>query len=73
MTQQQDLALKDDTHLPGLAFPAMRMVVLKQARDNNLRVIEDCDNRITLQLGNGQYSFSSGQDGIDVQVSSDRA
>ncbi|MCJ8336323.1 MAG: siderophore-interacting protein [Epibacterium sp.] len=72
MTIRPDFPLSAETTLPGLAFAAMRMVMLHQARDRDLPVIEDGDSRITLQAKYGVYSFARVDGGIQLTVSAER-
>jgi NADPH-dependent ferric siderophore reductase len=69
MTVRPEFPLTAETTIPGLAFAAMRMVMLHEAREHDLPVLEDNGSCITLQAHYGIYNFTEGAGGIGVTVS----
>lgn len=69
MTNRPDFALHAHATLPGLVFSAMRRVMLHEAQEHDLPVIEDTDARISLQTPYGLYSFDAKPDAITATVS----
>jgi NADPH-dependent ferric siderophore reductase len=69
MTIRPDFSLHAETTLPDLSFPAMRMVMLHEAQEHDLPVIEDTDERVTLETPFGHYSFGAVPGGVTAKVS----
>ncbi|MBV1897443.1 MAG: siderophore-interacting protein [Rhodobacteraceae bacterium] len=68
MTIHPEFPLQAETSLPGFAFGAMRMVMLHEAQEHDMPVIENTDSCITLKTPYGLYSFSADGDGIKASV-----
>lgn len=49
------------TDLPGVAYSVMRHLILKQASDSKLPVLEDADRVLTVQTAHGLIGLRSGQ------------
>ncbi|MEM9966690.1 MAG: siderophore-interacting protein [Pseudomonadota bacterium] len=47
--------------LPGVAFNAMRQIILMQAKTSNLTVLEDIDSRLTVKTAHGLIGLRPGQ------------
>ncbi|MCV6584215.1 MAG: siderophore-interacting protein [Marinibacterium sp.] len=68
MTAQSEYPLLSETRLPGVAFSAMRLVMLHEAQAHDLPVLEDDGARVTLQSLRGTLGFADDVDGITVTV-----
>lgn len=73
MTLSQPISLTSDALLPGLAFAAIRAVVLRDAQDNGRAVLEDVEGRITVQARLGRMGFAKAEGGVAVTLAAERA
>lgn len=69
MTVQPDFSLHAETTLPNLDFSAMKMVMLHEAQEHDIPVVENDDTRVTMQLHHGRISFLKTPEGLVARVS----
>lgn len=69
MTVRPEFPFSAKTEVEGLAFAAMRMVMLHEAKEHELPVLENSKDRVTIQLSHGLYSFGATETGISIDVS----
>lgn len=62
-----------ETTVPGLAFAAMRMIMLHEAREHDMPVLCDTDTRVTLDAYYGTLDFQAEEDGLKVRLLSHQA
>jgi ferric-chelate reductase (NADPH) len=72
MIRTTEFPLQSDATLPGLAFAAMRSILLHEAQEHELPIVTDTDDRITMRTYYGMISFAAVSDGITVSVSADK-
>lgn len=53
------------SQLPGVSFPVMRQVILNQAERSSLKVLEDAEQRLTVETAHGLIGLRPG-DGSDA-------
>ena len=56
-----DYPCEAQADLPGVAFAAMRQVILAQAKGANLTVLEDSDHRLTVETAHGLIGLRPGK------------
>lgn len=69
MIRTSEFPLQSDATLPGLTFAAMRSVLLHEAKEHELPVITDTDDRITMKTFYGLISFAAVPGGVTASVS----
>lgn len=69
MTVRPDFPLHAETLLPQLQFASMKMVLLHQAQEHDLPVIENSETRLTVETHHGCLSFAQADEGIRVTAS----
>lgn len=72
MTVRPDFPLHSETTVPGLAFKAMQMVMLHEAKERGLTVVENGETRLSIQTEHGLFGFEDAGDGIAVAIHSAR-
>lgn len=72
MTARPAFALSAETTMYGLSFAAMRMVMLHEAQEHDMPVIENTDDRVTMGTPFGQYSFGATPEGVTAIVSANK-
>ncbi|WP_297339142.1 siderophore-interacting protein [Pseudophaeobacter sp.] len=56
--------------LTGLSHAAMRQVMLHQAQEHELRVVEDSESAVSIEVPSfGQYRFEPAEGGIHIRIS----
>lgn len=68
MSIHPNFPLSAETTLPDLNFAAMRMVMLHEAKEHALEVLEDTDTCITLKTDFGIFHFEASKQGIRAEV-----
>lgn len=56
-----DYSFDAQADLPGVAFAAMRLIILAQAKAANMTVLEDSDNHLTVETAHGLIGLRPGE------------
>lgn len=73
MSIHPSFPLSAETMLPELSFAATRMVMLHEAHEHGLKVLEDTDTCIALETDFGIFHFEATDQGIRAQVAAAKA
>ncbi|MCG7521545.1 siderophore-interacting protein [Ruegeria sp. Ofav3-42] len=68
MTIRPDFSLIAETHIPELDYNVIRQLMLHEAKEHALPVLENEDTRVSLETPFGCYSFEAAQSGVTVKV-----
>lgn len=68
MTIRPDFSLNAETHVAELDFNAMRQIMLHEAKEHDLPVLENEDTRVTLETPFGCYCFEAANGGVAFKV-----
>jgi len=73
MSLQERFSFKAQTQLPGLAFAAIRQVILQRAADHDLPVVIDSKQEIQIETAYGNYSFLRTDADTSAEIGAPRA
>ena len=59
MTIRPDFALNAETHLPEIDFNAIRQLMLHEAKEHDLPVLENEETRVVMETPYGCYCFEA--------------
>ena len=70
MTINQNFPIDATALLTGLSYAAMRQVMLNQAQEHELQVVEDSETAVSIEVPSfGLYRFEPTQEGIRIRIS----
>ncbi|SDW97728.1 NADPH-dependent ferric siderophore reductase, contains FAD-binding and SIP domains [Ruegeria halocynthiae] len=68
MTVLSSFPLQSETILPGIDFSALKQVILHEAQEHDLAIIENTETRVITETPFGSYCFQTAPEGVLARI-----